>query len=122
MQERRIGARHSVSFPIRVEWKNENGEQIVEEGLTENIGQTGALVHLPRKLPVVGSKVSLTVTENAKNEVTVMAQVLRIVRNAAHPQAALMLTGSTRDWEKHVWHYAGQIISEQKPDDYDDWN
>ena len=122
MQERRTGARHSISFPIRVEWKNENGEQIVEEGLTENVGQAGALVHLPRKLPTVGSKVSLTVTENPKNEVTVVAQVLRIERNAAHPQAALMVTSATRDWEKHVWQYAGQILSAQKPDDYDDWN
>lgn len=122
MQERRTGARHSVSFPIRVEWKNENGEQIVEEGLTENVGQAGALVHLPRKLPTVGSKVSLTVTENPKNEVTVAAQVLRIVRNAAHPQAALMLTSGAEKWEKHVFKYAEQILSAQKPDDYDDWN
>src|SRR5688572_3288920 len=106
MQERRNSGRLSVSFPIRVEWKNENGEEIVEEGLTENVGQMGALVHLPRKLPLVGSKVSLTVTENAKNEVTVTAQVLRIERNVSHPQAALMLIGSTRDWEKHVWEYA----------------
>jgi hypothetical protein len=122
MQERRNSGRHSVSFPIRVEWKNENGEAIVEEGLTENVGQAGALVHLPRKLPTVGSKVSLTVTEDARNEVTVTAQVLRIVRNAAHPQAALMLTGPTRDWEKRVWKYAEQLLTAQKPDDYDDWN
>jgi hypothetical protein len=122
MNERRSSARLSVSFPIRVEWKNENGESIVEEGLTENIGQMGALVHLPRKLPAVGSKVSLTITENPKNEVTVAAQVLRIERNAAHPQAALMLTDSTKDWEKHVWHYAEQMLASQSPDDYDDWN
>jgi hypothetical protein len=122
MQERRTSARHSVSFPIRVEWKNESGESVVEEGLTENVGQAGALVHLPRKLPNVGSRVSLTVTENPKNEITVTAQVLRIERNAAHPQAALMLTAGMRDWEKHVWKYAGQLLSTEEPDDYDDWN
>lgn len=122
MQERRTSTRLSVSFPIRLEWKNENGELVVEEGLTENVGQMGALVHLPRKLPVVGSKVNLTVTENAKNEVTVVAQVIRLERNAAHPQAALMLVASTRDWEKHVWEYAEKMLAAQKPDGFDDWN
>ena len=122
MQERRSSARLSVSFPIRLEWKNETGELIVEEGLTENIGQMGALVHLPRKLPVVGSRVSLTVTEDARNEVTVTAQVIRIERNAAHPQAALMLTASSSAWEKHVWKYAANMLSAQKPDGFDDWN
>jgi hypothetical protein len=66
MQERRTSGRLSVSFPIRVEWENENGEAMVEEGLTENVGRMGALVHLPRKLPAVGSKVSLTVLEDPK--------------------------------------------------------
>ncbi|MGI9034654.1 MAG: PilZ domain-containing protein [Pyrinomonadaceae bacterium] len=122
MQERRGGERFSVSFPIRLEWKNENGEPIVEEGLTENVGRQGTLIHLPRKLPVVGSKVNLTVTENAANEVTVTAQVLRLERNAAHPQVALMLLSGTRNWEKHVWKYAGNILAAQQPDDYDDWN
>ena len=122
MQERRTGARLSISFPIRLEWKNENGEQVVEEGLTENVGQMGALVHLPRRLPVVGSKVNLTITENAKNEVTVMAQVIRLERNAAHPQAALMLLDISQEWKKNVWEYAEKIISAQKPEDYEDWN
>ena len=122
MEERRTGGRFSISFPIRVEWKSESGEKIVEEGLTENIGRTGTLVHLPRNLPLVGGKVNLTVTEDAANEVTVTAQVLRLERNAAHPQVALMLLSGTRSWEKYVWKYAADIIAAQKPDDYDDWN
>lgn len=122
MPERRVGARHLISFPIRVEWKDEKGEEMIEEGLTENVGPCGALIHLPRMLPNVGSKVNLTVTENPSNQVTVTAQVLRLERNAAHPQAALQLLGSTKDWEKKVWEYAGEIIAAQKPDSYDDWN
>ncbi|HRH40898.1 MAG TPA: PilZ domain-containing protein [Pyrinomonadaceae bacterium] len=121
--ERRIGERHLISFPIRVEWKDEKGEEIVEEGLTENIGPGGALIHLPRLLPNVGSKVNITVTENsATNQVTVIAQVIRLERNVAHPQAALMLLGSNKDWEKNVWQYAGDVIAAQKPDSFDDWN
>jgi hypothetical protein len=122
MQDRRNGDRYSVSFPIRVEWKNENGEEIVEEGLTENVGRAGTLIHLPRKLPSVGSKVNLIVTENPSDLVKVSAQVLRLERNAAHPQCALMLTNVTRDWEKKVWRYAGELIAAEKPDDFDDWN
>ncbi len=122
MPERRFGDRHLISFPIRVEWKNEQGEEVVQDGLTENVGPTGTLIHLPRFLPNVGSEVSLTVTEKPKKLVTVTAQVLRLERNAAHPQAALMLTGSTEEWEKEVWEYAGDLIAAQEPEKYDDWN
>lgn len=121
MQERRGGARYVISFPIRVEWKDENGKKIVEEGLTENVGPQGVLIYLPRHLPSVGSKVDLTVTENPAEEVTVKAQVIRLERNAAHPLAALALTDSLRVWKKKVWEMAGEILAARKPDDHDEW-
>lgn len=121
MNERRSGARHVVSFPIRVRWRDENGAEMIEEGLTENIGPGGTLIYLPRNLPSVGSKVNLTVTENPEDEVTVTAQVIRLERNAAHPQAALNLTDSLRLWKKKVWEYAGETIAAQKPEEIDDW-
>jgi hypothetical protein len=110
-----------ISFPVRVRWKDESGKEIIEEGLTENVGLQGTLVFLPRHLPTVGSKVYLTVTENADDEVTVMAQVIRLERNASHPQAAFQLTDSLRVWKKKVWEHAGEILAAQKPDGYDDW-
>jgi hypothetical protein len=122
MPERRVGTRHFISFPVRVEWEDESGQEVMEEGLTENVGPYGVLIYLPRLLPNVGSKVNLTVTENPSNLITVTAEVLRLERNAAHPQAALQLLGPTKDWEKNVWEYAGAIIAAQKPDDYDDWH
>ena len=82
----------------------------------------GALVHLPRKLPAVGSEVNLIVTENPSDQVSVTAQVLRLERNAAHPQAALRLTGETADWEKKVYQYAAEIVAAEKPEELDDWN
>ena len=91
---------HVVSFPIRVKWKNEDGKVVTEEGLTENVGVNGALIYLPRLLPTVGCKVDLTVTENTKEEVTVGGQVIRLERNAAHPQVALTLTDGMRTWKK----------------------
>ena len=121
MQERRHGARHVISFPIRVKWKDDAGKDIVEDGLTENVGQQGTLVFLPRQLPMVGSKVYLTITEHADEEVTVVAQVIRLERNASHPLAAFQLTDSLRLWKKKVWEYAGEIIAAQKPEEFDDW-
>lgn len=122
MEDRRQkGERYIVSFPIRVRWKDQNGKEIIEEGLTENVGPQGALIYLPRHLPTVGSKVELTVTENIKDEVTVKAEVIRLERNAAHPQAALQLTDSIRLWRKKVWAYAAETIAGEKPDDLDDW-
>jgi hypothetical protein len=121
MNERRSGYRYVISFPVRVKWKDENGAEITEEGLTENVGPQGALVFLPRALPAVGSKVSITVTENPSDEVSVTAQVIRLERNAAHPQAAFQLLDSIRLWRKKVWEYAAEILKAEKPDDFDDW-
>ena len=121
MQERRQGARYPVSFPIRVKWKDEGGATVTEEGLTENVGLQGALVYLPRKLPTVGAKVELTVTENADDEVSVTAEVIRLERNAAHPQVALNLLDGMRAWKKKVWEFAGETIAAEKPEELDDW-
>jgi len=120
-QDRRHGARYVVSFPISVKWKDENGSEIVEEGLTENVGPAGSLVYLPRKLPTVGAKVDLTVTENLNDEVTVTAQVIRLERNAAHPQVALDIVEGIRIWKKKVWELAGETVAGIKPDELDDW-
>ena len=121
MQERREGSRYVISFPIRVRWKDEGGKPIMEEGLTENVGPQSTLIYLPRHLPTVGSKVELTVTENTKDEVTVKAEVIRLERNAAHPQAALMLTDQVRAWRKKVWQLAADTIASEKPEEFDEW-
>lgn len=120
MQERRQSERYPVSFPIRVRWKEE-GNQFTEEGLTENVAVSGALVYLPRKLPTVGSKVELTVTEHSDDEVSVTAQVIRLERNAAHPQVALNLVDGMRAWKKKVYEHAAATIAAERPDDSDDW-
>lgn len=121
MLERRVGARFVISFPVRVRWRDENGKEVIQEGLTENVGLTGTLIYLPRFLPQVGSKVSLTVTEHSDDEVTVTASVIRLERNAAHPQAALLLTEGLRVWKKKVWDHAAAIIAAQKPEPPDEW-
>ncbi len=121
MHDRRGAARHVISFPIRVRWKDEGGKEIIEEGLTENVGQHGTLVYLPRHLPRVGGKVSLTVTERPNDEVTVTASVIRLERNASHPQAALQLLEGLRPWKTKVWEYAAEELAKLEPDAPDDW-
>ena len=120
-QELRQSVRYPVSFPIRVKWKEEGGGHVTEEGLTENVGVAGALVYLPRKLPTVGSKVQLTVTEHSNDEVNVTAQVIRLERNAAHPQVALNLIDGMRAWKKKVWEHAAETVAAEKPDALDEW-
>ena len=121
MQERRGGSRYVVSFPIRARWKDENGAEVNEEGLTENVGIGGTLVYLPRKLPNVGTKVELTVIENPDDEVVVSAEVIRLERNAAHPQVALNLVEGMRAWKKKVYDLAESIVKSQEPEGDDDW-
>ncbi len=121
MQERRVGSRYNISFPVNLKWKDENGNEISEDGLTENVGQHGTLIYLPRTLPKVGNKVSLTVREVPEDEMSVTAQVIRLERNAAHPQAALQILDSLRWWKKSIFDKAAQIISEEKPEEFDEW-
>jgi len=121
MQDKRQGSRYIISFPIRVKWRDDSGKEVVQDGLTENVGPEGTLVFLPRSLPNVGSKVQLTVTENPEDEVSVTASVIRLERNAAHPQAALQLEAGVRLWKKKVWEAAGAVIAAETPDETDDW-
>ena len=54
--ETRSGPRYLVSFEVRAEWDEPGGSHVVAEGTTENVGPEGTLVHLPQKLPAVGSQ------------------------------------------------------------------
>jgi hypothetical protein len=121
VKDRRKGQRFNISFPIRVKWRGPDGKEVIQEGLTENVGPHGTLIYLPRTLPSVGGKVKLTVTENPKAEVTVSAEVIRLERNAAHPQAALELVDGVREWKRKVWDLAAKTIAEQRPDELEEW-
>jgi len=111
--ENRSGPRNVAAFPIRAEWDTSDGKHIVAEGETENIGPEGTLVHLQREVPPVGSRVNLLVLEeNDGEKLRVIAEVLRVVRNPAHPQAALRLLGETDEWRGVIWKEAERKMSE----------
>lgn len=121
----RSGPRYLVSFEVRAEWDEPGGIHIMSEGTTENVGPEGTLVHLPRKLPEVGSRVRLEVQGEDGKKLQVVAEVLRIERNAGHPLAALQLLGETEEWRGLIWEPAAPRVTPPPPppaedDDEDD--
>jgi PilZ domain-containing protein len=107
----RSGPRYLVSFEVRAEWDEPGGAHIVTEGITENVGPEGTLVHLPQKLPDVGSRVRLEVQGEDGKKLQVIAEVLRIERNPGHPLAALQLLGETEEWKGLIWEPAAPRVA-----------
>jgi PilZ domain len=123
--ETRSGPRYLVSFEVRAEWDDAGGTHILSEGTTENVGPEGTLVHLPKKLPDVGSRVRLEVHGEDGKTLQVIAEVLRIERNPGHPLAALQLLGETEEWRGLIWEPAAPRVTTPPPapvedDDEDD--
>jgi hypothetical protein len=118
--EGRSGPRYLVSFEVRAEWDEPGGTHIMSEGTTENVGPEGTLVHLPRKLPDVGSRVRLEVQGEDGTKLQVVAEVLRIERNPGHPLAALQLLGETDEWRGLIWEPAAPRVTPPPPPAEDD--
>ena len=110
--EQRSGPRYVHAFPIRAEWDAHDGSHVIAEGETENVGPSGTLIYLQRELPPVGGRVSLQVLDDHGEKCSVVAEVLRIERNPARPQAALQLLGETDEWRGLVWEEAALKMAE----------
>jgi hypothetical protein len=113
--ENRTGPRYLTSLEVRAEWDGDDGTHYVAEGTTENVGPEGALIHLQRELPNVGSRVQLRVLSEEGEKLSVVTEVLRLERNAAHPLAALQLINGSEEWRGLVWEPAAPQVS--LPDD-----
>src|SRR3989441_12877295 len=113
--EGRLGPRYLASFEVRAEWDEPSGTHVVAEGTTENVGPEGTLVHLPRKLPDVGSRVRLEVQGEDGKKLQVIAEVLRIERDPGHPLADLQLLGETDEWRGLIWEPAAPRVTAPPP-------
>ena len=113
--EIRSGPRYLAAFEVRAEWDEPGGAHILSEGITENVGPEGTLVHLPKKLPEVGSRVRLEVHGEDGHTLQVVAEVLRIERNPGHPLAALQLLGETDEWRGLIWEPAAPRVPPPPP-------
>jgi hypothetical protein len=118
--EQRTGPRYLATLLVRAEWDTEEGKHIVAEGKTENVGPEGALVHLQRELPDVGSRVSLLILNGEGQKLQVVTEVLRLERNAAYPLAALQLLDATAEWRGLVWEPAAPQVTQPGGDDADE--
>jgi hypothetical protein len=118
--EQRTGMRYLASLLVRAEWDTEEGKHVVAEGTTENVGPEGALVHLQRELPDVGSRVQLIVLNEEGQKLQVVTEVLRLERNAAHPLAALQLLDAAEEWRGLVWEPAAPRITQPEVEEDED--
>jgi len=109
--EHRSGPRYLASLEIKAEWDEPSGNHVIVEGITENVGPEGTLIHLPRQLPDVGSRVRLEVHGEGGERLQVVAEVLRIERNPGHPLAALQLLGETDEWKGLIWEPAAPRVT-----------
>jgi hypothetical protein len=109
--DNRSGPRYLASLEVKAEWDEPSGAHVVAEGTTENVGPEGTLVHLPRQLPQVGSRVRLEVLNEAGEKLQVIAEVLRIERHPGHPLAALQLLGETDEWKGLIWEPAAPRVA-----------
>jgi hypothetical protein len=115
--ELRTGPRYLASLLVRAEWDTEEGKHVVAEGTTENVGPEGALVHLQRELPDVGSRVQLMVLSEEGQKLQVVTEVLRLERNIAYPLAALQLLDAAEEWRGLVWEPAAPRITQPELDE-----
>ena len=113
--ENRTGPRYLASLEVKAEWDEPSGTHIIAEGMTENVGPEGTLVHLPKQLPDVGSRVVLEVHNETGEKLQVIAEVLRIERHPCHPLAALQLLGETDEWKGLIWEPAAPRITPPPP-------
>jgi hypothetical protein len=113
--EHRSGPRYLAALEVRVEWDETDGTHIVTEGTTENIGPEGTLVHLPRRLPEVGGRVSLEVLDSDGKALSVVTEVLRIERNPGYPLAALQLLDQSDEWKGLIWEPAAPRVVAPPP-------
>lgn len=88
-----------ASMPVKASWvDSSSGETVNVEGLTENVGETSALVNLDR-LPPVGSEVRLQILEENKTIIEVLTQVIRVERDPSKPMAALSVLDNIKKWK-----------------------
>ena len=91
--------RITASMPVLASWVDtETGERIRVEGLTENVGETSALVNL-ETLPPVGSQVRLKILEEGRSIIEVTTQVIRVERDPSKPMAALSVLENMKKWK-----------------------
>lgn len=89
-----------ASLPVQASWVDSvSGKTVSVEGLTENLGESSALVNLD-VLPPVGSEVTLRIFDEEKTIIEVPTQVIRVERDPSKPLAALSVMENLKSWKQ----------------------
>lgn len=94
--------RITASLTVQASWVNsENGETVFVSGMTENLGETSALVNL-EVLPPVGSEVNLRIFDEEKTIVEAPTHVIRVQRDPSKMLASLSITDNLEKWQENA--------------------
>jgi hypothetical protein len=102
-----------ANLRVQASWIDKvTGKTVLVEGLTENIGESSALVNL-ETLPPVGSEVSLRVIDEEKTLIEVPTEVIRVERDPSKPLAALSIVENLKNWKQNVMTAAQEWVIRQ---------
>ena len=100
-----------ASMPVKASWVDaETGQTVRVEGLTENLGETSALVNLDT-LPPVGSEVRLRIMGEDKPIIDVTTRVIRVERDPGKPMAALSVLENLKKWKNTAMTAAEEWVT-----------
>ena len=99
-----------ASMPVKASWIDETGEKVNVEGVTENVGESSALVNLDT-LPPVGSEVRLRIMEENRTIIDVTTQVIRVERDPSKPMAALSVLEGLKKWKNTAMSAAQRWVT-----------
>lgn len=109
-----------ASLAIEASWTDtETGKKISVSGMTENLGETSALVNL-ETLPPVGSEIKLKIFDEDKKIIEVPAQVIRVERDPSKPLAALSITENLKKWKQEALTAAENWVTRHWQLNYDE--
>ena len=122
LEKKPFHQRIMANLRVQASWIDKvTGKTILVEGLTENIGESSALVNL-ETLPPVGSEVSLRVIDEEKTLIEVPTEVIRVERDPSKPLAALSIVENLKNWKQNVMTAAqAWVIRQWKLNYEEEW-
>lgn len=103
--------RITANLTVQASWVDSaTGNTVFVEGMTENLGETSALVNL-NILPPVGSEVKLRIYDEEKTIIEVPTNVIRVERDPSKPLAALSISENLKKWRTDALNAAQDWVT-----------
>ncbi len=109
-----------ANLQVQASWTDtESGNTIFVDGVTENLGETSALINL-EVLPPVGCEVSLRLIDDEKTIIEVPTTVIRVERDPSKPLAALSVLSNLGKWKQIALTAAQSWVTKHWQLNYDE--